>query len=726
MSALSGWTGRLLSVDLDSGRLTTEETWRWVPKHIGAVGLGLALLWERLPAGTGALDPDNVLFLGVGPLTGTWAPCAGRAVAVSLSPAAFPVEQVAQGSVGGAWPSELKWAGWDGIVIRGRAPAPVCLVIRDGRVELADARAAWGLDCFAAQRVLVDAAGDPRAKAIVIGPAGEKLARNAAMVHGTGHALGQCGFGAVAGSKRLKGIVVRGTGRVATATSLADYAPRLEEVRRSLALMQSVVPADSDRLSRWRAVDGLAWEGGDEAVPVGAVAPGDLSRQGLRHSAPDFYMGGLLRPWHVKNVGCTGCVMNCFALVRGRDLPPGVPEYGELNCVQSQTSWYSRSRGGRMVSRASPQAVFSGKQLADQLGVNSYDLRMLLPLVVQLRYGAGGEYLDGLEPELREEVLALPWPSLDEAGDGGVGFTLAMFALLGEADPDAGGLGATLLQGTPRAAARFGMLEDLWTGGRGQDAGFEGFRVAYGAHGQKSHYGPDRYGISSGLHWAVWNRDPNRHEHNGLASWSGLTWEQKRRVAEIHFGDPDLLDDPKVAFGAGPATPARIELARLLMVRSMLKDALTLCDWVFPNYCCPDPQREYAGDLGLEAELYRAVTGDDADADELDSRAEALVHLYRALTVRDWGTTDLRGAEGYAGGDFRGHDNLAAWYFDPPPDAPGGAPRLDRAEFERAKTLLYERLGWDPAGGAPTRATLEGAGLDAVADGLEALGLLPE
>ena len=256
MSELHGWTGRLLRVDLSSGELRVEDSRRWLPQRIGAVGLGLSLVWEEVPADAGALDPENLLFIGVGPLTGTWAPCSGRAIAVSLSPAGYPVEHVGQGSVGGQWPAELKWAGYDGIAIVGRSPKPVFLAICDEVAVLMDASSIWGRDCFVAQQAMQDAISDRRAKALVIGPAGEKLARNASMIHGTGHALGQCGFGAVAGSKNLKGIVVRGSGRVSTSTPLEGFLPRLKEIRGLLALMQSVIPCDQDRLSRWRAREG--------------------------------------------------------------------------------------------------------------------------------------------------------------------------------------------------------------------------------------------------------------------------------------------------------------------------------------------------------------------------------------------------------------------------------------------------------------------------------------
>ncbi len=733
---MKGYTGRLLCVDLSAGRTWVEDSFRWLPQYVGAAGLGLALHWERVPAGCGALDPENLFFIGVGPLTGSYAPCAGRAVAISLSPGGYPVEQVAQSSVGGRWPAALKWAGYDGIAITGRSPQPCFVAIQDDRVAVLDARAAWGMDCFGAQRALRDLAREPQAHCLVIGPAGEKLARNAAMVHATGHALGQCGFGAVAGSKNLKGILVRGTGRVETATSLEQFQPRLREIRSLLALMQSVRSADHDGLSRWRAREGLSWDGGDESVPIGPIAADDLSRQGQRHCGTEFYMGGLLYPWHVKNVGCTGCVMNCFSTVRGQGLPDWMPAHGELNCVQSHTFYFSRRRNGRAVATSSPQAVLAGKQMADLLGINAYDIKMLLPLIVQLRYGAEGAYYDGLEPALRQELSALPWASLDAGGDGGLEMVLALYEGFQRAPVAGEGetLFSILLGGTPRAAQRLGMYEDLWTGGRSQYGGHEGFAVEYGAHGQRSHYGPDRYGLASGLHWVIWNRDPNRHEHNGLASWSGLSWDEKRRVAELLFGDADLLDDPNRRWAAGPATPSRVELARFLMIRALLKDSLTLCDWVFPNYCSPQQEREYAGDLGLEAELYRAVTGEALSAAELDARGERLVQLYRALTVRAWNTSDLRGAQGYAGGgrgadrggDYRGHDNLAAWYFEVPA-SPGSPARrnLDRGEFEAGKTALYQRMGWDSALGAPSRATLAARDLAAVADDLDELGLLP-
>lgn len=715
MSTLHGWAGRILFVDLTEGRWWSEPTWEHVPRRIGALGLGLQLVWDRVPARTGGLDPANLLFLGVGPLTGTWAPSAGRAVGVTISPASHPVEHVVQSGLGGQWPAELKWAGWDGIAVLGRSPRPVYLLVVDEHVEIRDAEGIWGLDTHRAQAAMRADAGQPRAKGLVIGMAGEKLARNASLIHGTGHALGQGGLGAVAGSKQLKGLLVRGTGRATTAIPLADYRPRLRELRRNLCYFQSGVPYSESTSSRWRAREGLSWAGGDEVVPMGDLDWDDLSTQALRHCGSEVYMGGLMLPWHVKNTGCTGCTFACFSLWRGEGLPEGIPAVTEAHCVQSQAGFFRRVRDGVVVAASSRASAMVSKQLADLHGVNAYDLRMLLPLLLQARYGADGSYRQQLPRRLHTELLALPWGDLDDGGDG-LPFWMAVFQAMADASgPDDDGLGGLLLCGLPRAAERLGMFDDVWTGAHGQYEGYEGLRIRYGAHGNRSHYGPMRFGYPAGLHWVIWNRDPNRHEHNGLAMASGLTWDQKQRVTELLFGDRDLLDDPNHVWGAGPPTASRVELARFLAVRSMLKDSLTVCDFIFPNYVSPDPQREHAGDLGVEAELYRAVTGDEVDADTLDLRAEALVDLYRALTVREWDTPDLRGGEAWG---YRGHDNLAAWYF--------GEGRLDRDEFEEAKGLLYARMGWDVVTGGVTRAKLEELDQAEVADGLDVLGLLPD
>jgi aldehyde:ferredoxin oxidoreductase len=730
---MPGYAGTVLRIDLTSRRVERVPTDRYLPGAVGGIGIGYRAAWEETPADAGAFDPENVLFFGVGPLTGTYAPSAGHTTFVSKAAQTYPVEQVIHCSLGGSFGTELKLAGYDAVIVVGRADEPVYLAITDDEVRLEPARELWGLDTFATQARIRELERSPRMKIAAIGRAGEQLSRVGCLIHGTGHAVGQGGLGGVAGSKNLKAIAIRGTGAVSVATPFEDASPTIERWLAHLVMMQSVRPSDQDGASRWRARGGLEWRGGPEVVPIGEVEPGDLNRIAHRGHVSDFYSGGKLYDFHVKNASCTGCPIACYGVLNNPNAPELIPKVGEATCLQYQVWNYSRHRGGGVVSTSTADSLFLGKQLCDLHGYNVWDSRLLFGLLFLARFGADGAWREALDPDHRRALDALPWGSLDDGGDGGMSFLQAVFDLMIASEPDDSSLGSLVASGSARLAEGLGLFEPMWSGADGFHEGFEGITVRYAAHGMCEHYGPRTYGMATGLTWATENRDPNRHELNGLVSWSGLTWPEKQRVAEIHFGTASAIDDP--SGGVEPVTAAKVELARFLSVRAMLKDALTVCDWVLPNYCCPDPAREYAGDLGLEAEMLRLVTGEDVSMEELDLRGEHLYDLHRALTVRDWNTVDLRGAEGYRGGGrgadrggaYRGHDNLATWQFafpaDRAPHEPGGP--LSREDFERAKTLFYERMGWDPTTGAVTRAKLEAGGLADVADDLERLGLLP-
>jgi aldehyde:ferredoxin oxidoreductase len=722
---MPGYAGTILHVDLTNRRLEHIPTERYLPNAIGGLGIGYRALWEEMPAGTGAFDPENVIFFGVGPLTGSYAPSAGHCTFVSKAAQTHPVEQVIHCSLGGSFGTELKYTGYDGAIITGRADSPVYLVMIDGQAWLRPADDLWGLDTFVTQMRIRELEQSPRMKVVCIGRGGEQMSRDGCLIHGTGHAVGQGGLGGIAGSKNLKAIAVRGTRPIDVATSFSDAQEAVERWLSKLVMMQSVRPSDHDARSRWRAQAGLEWRGGPEVVPIGAVGPEELNRIAHRAHVSDFYSGGKLYDMHVKNASCTSCPIACYGVLHNPDAPELIPKVGEATCLQYQVWNYTRRRGGQVVSTASPDTLFLGKQLCDLHGYNVWDTRLLFGLLFFAKFGAEGAYRDDLEGGLRRELDALPWDSLDRGGDQGSSFLQGVFSAMADCERDDGSLGSLIISGSARLAEGLGLFEDMWTGDNGFYRGVEGIGVDYGAHGMCEHYGPRSYGMATGLTWATENRDPNRHELNGLVSWSGLTWEEKQRVAEIHFGTSTAIDS--AAEGIEPVNDAKVELARFLSVRAMLKDALTVCDWVLPNYCCPDASREYAGDLGLEAEMVRLITGEDVSMEELDLRAEHLYDLHRALTVRDWNTADMRGGEGFPGGDYRGHDNLAAWQYTYPEDKQPfepGAP-LSREDFERAKGMFYRRMGWDVVTGGVTRAKLEQGGQGDVADELAELGLLP-
>jgi len=171
---------------------------------------------DLIPPGIGALDPRNPLMFMVGALVGTPAPSSGRVTVSGLSPQAYPDEWYTRANLGGHWGSELKYAGYDGLVVTGRAPKPVYLWIEDDRVEVRDAASVWGQGLIQTQKTLQGELG-PDVRIVAIGPAGENLCRYAVLATSTESAAGQGGFGAVMGSKNLKAVAVRGHGGVGVA-----------------------------------------------------------------------------------------------------------------------------------------------------------------------------------------------------------------------------------------------------------------------------------------------------------------------------------------------------------------------------------------------------------------------------------------------------------------------------------------------------------------------------
>ncbi|HYU17113.1 MAG TPA: aldehyde ferredoxin oxidoreductase family protein [Chloroflexota bacterium] len=212
-----GYMGRILEVDLSSGEVSTRELTRELAdRWIGGTGLGAYLLAQEPRTATAdPLSSDNVLIYGTGPYTGTQVPLSNRFGVCARSPL---TGVFGEAECGGHWANTFKQAGYDMLVIRGKAAKPVYLWVKDDGVEIRDAGHLWGADTFETHDRLLEevGSGDRRGGApgvACIGPAGERLAPVAAiMVDGRdGRAVGRCGLGAVMGSKNLKAVIARGT-----------------------------------------------------------------------------------------------------------------------------------------------------------------------------------------------------------------------------------------------------------------------------------------------------------------------------------------------------------------------------------------------------------------------------------------------------------------------------------------------------------------------------------
>ena len=226
---MHGYMGRILRVDLDAGRTWDEPLNETVARDfIGGSGLAARLIYELTDAHTDPLGPDNPLVLMTGPLVGTSMPSAGRCSVCALSPL---TGIWGESNTGGFLGAELRFAGYDGLVITGKAEKPVWLAVVDGQAALHDAADLWGLDAYVTQdrvRERMDADRScrmPKARVACIGVAGERQVKMAAVMNDHGRAAGRTGMGAVMGAKNLKAIGLRGT----AAVPVAD-APALESI----------------------------------------------------------------------------------------------------------------------------------------------------------------------------------------------------------------------------------------------------------------------------------------------------------------------------------------------------------------------------------------------------------------------------------------------------------------------------------------------------------------
>jgi aldehyde:ferredoxin oxidoreductase len=211
---MHGWMGKILFVDLDSSRSSVSPTEKYLERYVGGRGMGARIYWEMASPRVRPFDPENPLIFMTGPLVASRVQAATVMSVVSKSPGALP-ESYCYGNIAGYVGAELKKAGFDGLVVTGKAARPVYLWVDDGKAEIRDASELWGKNAYATGDLLLKSHGHD-AKFIAIGVSGEKLVRTATALASHESAL-SCGFGAVMGSKNLKGIAIKGSQKVTVA-----------------------------------------------------------------------------------------------------------------------------------------------------------------------------------------------------------------------------------------------------------------------------------------------------------------------------------------------------------------------------------------------------------------------------------------------------------------------------------------------------------------------------
>jgi aldehyde:ferredoxin oxidoreductase len=206
-----GYAGKILRVDLTTSTVSTEPTRKYVRKFLGAKGINQWILTQALRPWVSSFEPANLICFGAGPMVGTIVPGAARMNVDSKN--AF-TGGIGSGSCGGWFAAELKFAGYDHIIVQGKAREPVYLWIEDDKISLRSATELWGRRTSETAKMIREDLGQDEIQVLCIGPAGENMARPACIVVSGSRIVGRCGLGAVMGSKNLKAIAVKGNGSI--------------------------------------------------------------------------------------------------------------------------------------------------------------------------------------------------------------------------------------------------------------------------------------------------------------------------------------------------------------------------------------------------------------------------------------------------------------------------------------------------------------------------------
>ena len=579
MTDIYGWTGKILRVDLTTGTISHIETLRYVPRLIGGLGVAAGIAWEELRPGTDAFDPGNLLMIMVGPLTGTLASGAGRLEVAGIAPQQRPAI-FSRSGMGGHWGAELKYAGYDGIVIQGAADKPVYLWINDDQVELRDAKELWGRGTFATTTILRGIHG-PKTRVISCGQAGERLSRIAVIQSETGNAAGQGGYGAVMGAKKLKAIAVRGTRGVRLAHPQAFLELCLKASREG----QTPTNPGSD------------WEG-----------------QGQPRSGP-----------HYRTRKCGFCMTPCVHRLYMNI--PGEATAGIYTVARQCWGYEATSHNAELEARA----------ITSDYGLNGWEISYgMIPWLQLCKQHGLIEKIDGLEipaPDKPIEYLRDVLPVSAE-------FLHTLLRLIVNRQ---GELGDALADGTCYAAERlFGgkgipLLDHIYPRHAGQTEHWAG-HWGPGGHCWWPWWLPPL------LQWCVDTRDPandsthqwTEHVQPYLPQYGPhkgpFPLEKVRAVCAKVYGNPDVGDP---AYDYDPPEAKAIP-AIWHSDRGMIVDSLVLCDYEHTRVFSMLSE-DGAADTALMSKLFSAATGVETSEKELDKAGERIWNLLRAIDIRNHG-----------------------------------------------------------------------------------------
>jgi aldehyde:ferredoxin oxidoreductase len=693
-----GYTGKILRVNLTTKQVSTLPTEKYMDFG-GGHGMGSAIFFDlvgsQLPFE--AFDPRNLIIMMASPFAGTFMPGSGRCEVQSLAPMLYPIEWFGHSNFGGRFTAQLKFAGWDGIVVEGASDAPVYISVVNDQVKIEDAQGVWGMDTWDAQQEisrrvvpslkygewaeLAQNCFSTQIPAVVAcGPAGERKVRIAALLHGPGSQAALCGFGAVFGSKNLKAISVIGNGGVPIADPQALMDARIW-------FRQFQFDVDEPR-------DAAMIFGASYSLISGAPSGGNVSN-GDRVPA--------------RAAACASCPRGCKQRLATAD---------SNEAVCAGTMW-GRVGGGGMfgAAKAKPGAAPAGLPAA----MNSKLTRQANDLMH--RMGIGHWALMATQGYINAAinngwVKAAPLPP-----QGTFAYSEALLRLIAAREGEIGELAA---EGPSRMAEKLGRYQEDVQGGN------NGMRLTY--WGTQEHYG-----TLSQLEWGYGSlfgeRDLMLHQmSNYPLHWmaiSGNPYASAEEASKIYseamipYQDDRYLVDYGLSEKTGIYSDSKIRLTAWTKHYEKMWHGMGFCGWRWPQCITNNTADRRGATPNAEPRFWNAITGQKMTFADSMEMGHKIFTLDRAI----WNIQ----------GRTKAMEVFPDWIYDrgtgndqqPLVDEEGkwvygntGDRKHDRAKFEDFKTRFYKFEGWNPDNSYPTRATLEKMGMKNVADVLQSKGKL--
>ena len=650
--------GTILRVDLSTGSIEKQSTAAYADKWLGGRGFNTRILYKELEPGIDALSPENVLIFSVGPLTGSMFPGSGRVEVAAKS----PVTGIqGMSNMGGYWGPELKYAGYDSIIVKGKAPKPVYIAINNDSIDVKEASHLWGVDTYKTQDALQEELGDPEVEVVCIGPGSENLVAYGSIQTRMGNAAGRTGMGTVMGSKNLKAIAVRGTKGV----SVADPDRFFEICLKALEVQKPLID-NARTVDMAENTPPATW-----AVVLGNYESNVWDKQkDLKGCHKQFWETHKNRQGEGRT-GCFNCQVRCMDYFEENELGPLVASCN----IYGSATWVIKNADMKTWYAVAAKCHRQGIDVLSATRMIAWASELYEKGIISLE-DTGGIPLEWGNREALDRVLDLI------AGNEGFGAVLACTPeeaaqKLGE------GIEPVLnIKGTPVGETNIMNFRARAMGAAVNPRGSDEYRARAGSF--------DNLGTGSGSKLT--------------AMASSESWEAKtamgiveKAVAQKRAKEGDTAQITQFD------CESRGELAALANRMISITDSVGQCKWntVFLNVGIG---------IELQAEALSAGMGREITADDLIDTASRIATQERAFAVRE--------------GLTRAHDTLPKKLINYQMPGTWPEDKVDLEGLEQMKNEYYAAMAWDVKSGVPTRETLDSLGLSDVASDLEKMGTL--